>query len=69
LAIAGNAIAPNFTGAAMKLVNRILPPPTTPDGDQLRTGWQSRHRPANVFTRHLDQATARNNERQPPNSR
>jgi NAD(P)-dependent dehydrogenase (short-subunit alcohol dehydrogenase family) len=69
LAIAGNAIAPSLTGSAMKLVNRFLPSATTEDGDELRTGWQSRQRRANVFTRHLDQATARNNERQPPNSR
>ena len=69
LAIAGNAIAPNFTGSAMKLANRVLPPPTTAAGDELRTGWQSRHRPANTFTRHLDQATARNNEGQPPQSK
>ena len=69
LAIAGNAIAPNLTGSTMKLANRFLPPPTTKDGDELRTGWQSRQRRANVFTRHLDQATARYNERQPPNPR
>jgi len=69
LAIVGNAIAPNLTGSAMKLANRFLPSATTKDGDELRTGWQSRRRPANVFTRHLDQATARNNECQPPNSR
>ena len=69
LAIAGNAIAPNLTGSTMKLANRFLPSPTTADGDELRTGWQSRRRPANVFTRHLDQATARNNERPSPNSR
>ena len=69
LAITGNAIAPNLTGSTMKFVNRFLPSPTTAHGDELRTGWQSRQRPANVFTRHLDQATVRNNERQPPNSK
>ena len=69
LAIATNAIAPNLTGSAMKLANRFLPPPTTANGDELRTGWQSRRRPSNVFTRHLDQATARNNESPSPDPR
>jgi len=69
LVIAGNATAPNFTGYTMKLVNRFLPPPTTEDGDELRSGWQSRHQPANVFTHHLDRAMARNNEGQTPHSR
>jgi short-subunit dehydrogenase len=69
LAIVGNAIAPNLSGSAMKLANRFLPSPTTAEGDELWTGWQSRQRPANVFTRHLDQATARNNECQPLDSR
>jgi len=69
LAIASNVIAPNLTGSAMKLANRFLPSPATAEGDELRTGWQSRQRSANIFTRHLDQATARNNERQPPNFR
>ena len=53
----------------MKLANCFLPSPATAEGDELRTGWQSRQRSANIFTRHLDQATARNNERQPPNFR
>ncbi len=61
-AIAGNAIAPNLTGYAMKLANNFLPSSTDESGDRLQTGWESRGEEWRAFTGHLDAATARNNE-------
>jgi NAD(P)-dependent dehydrogenase (short-subunit alcohol dehydrogenase family) len=38
-AILGNALFPNITGSMMKVINAVLlPPPTGPDGDALRSG-------------------------------
>ena len=64
VAIAANAIAPNITGYAMKIVNQFLPRPAPENGHKLQTGWESRGNEPNFFTRHLDQATMRNNEDQ-----
>ena len=63
---AGNAIAPNLTGQAIKLANDFLPAPSGPDGDRLQSGWQSRGEKWRGFTRHLDAASVRNNEQQRP---
>jgi NAD(P)-dependent dehydrogenase (short-subunit alcohol dehydrogenase family) len=68
-AIAANAIAPNLTGYAIKTVNQFLPRPTQDGGDELRTGWESRGRMPGLFTRHLANATRRNNEDQAPRSK
>ncbi|PZR72659.1 MAG: ketoacyl reductase, partial [Chthoniobacterales bacterium] len=62
LAIAGNAIAPNLTGHAMKVADELLPTSTDDSGDRLQTGWESRSREPRRFTRHLEAATKRNNE-------
>ncbi|MEN3368038.1 MAG: hypothetical protein V7609_181 [Verrucomicrobiota bacterium] len=62
--IVGNALFPNLTGSAMKLANSILPPPGDPEGDVLKSGWESRSK-ASVptwLTHFADRATARNNE-------
>ena len=60
----GNALFPNFTGSAMKLANSFLPPPGDPDGDTLRSGWESRAETSlpRWLLRFADRATARNNE-------
>jgi hypothetical protein len=42
IGVAGNALFPNLTAYAMKLVNRLLPRPTNSSGNQLRSGWESR---------------------------
>ncbi len=62
-AIIGNAIFPNLFGRAMKLVNRFLPGPVGLEGNELRSGWQSRSERAPDWLTHLaDRATEHNNE-------
>jgi NAD(P)-dependent dehydrogenase (short-subunit alcohol dehydrogenase family) len=61
-AIAGNAVAPNLTGYAMQFTNNFLPSPTGGSGDRLRTGAESRGKEWRGITRHLEAASARNNE-------
>jgi NAD(P)-dependent dehydrogenase (short-subunit alcohol dehydrogenase family) len=40
-AILGNALFPNITGSAMKVINAVLlPPPAGPDGDTSRSGLE-----------------------------
>lgn len=64
LGIAGNALFPNLTGAAMKLVNRLLPRPIDARGDQLLSGWQSREleSPGGWLRWFTGRAARRNNE-------
>jgi NAD(P)-dependent dehydrogenase (short-subunit alcohol dehydrogenase family) len=39
--ILGNALFPNIAGSVMKLINTVLlPPPSGPDGDEARSGWE-----------------------------
>ncbi len=63
-AIAGNALFPNLTGSAMKLASRFLPQGVGPEGDVLRSGWESRARTRTPkwLTHLADRATERNNE-------
>jgi NAD(P)-dependent dehydrogenase (short-subunit alcohol dehydrogenase family) len=62
--IIGNALFPNITGSAMKLANSILPPPGDPEGDSLRSGWESRSETSMLrwLARFTDRTTAQNNE-------
>jgi NAD(P)-dependent dehydrogenase (short-subunit alcohol dehydrogenase family) len=62
--VIGNALFPNLTGNAMKIANSVLPAPGDPDGDTLRSGWESRAETSmpRWVTRFTDRATARNNE-------
>lgn len=62
-AIAGNAIASNLTGYTMQLANTLLPAPTDQTGDRPQSGAESRSKELRSFTRHLEAASARNNER------
>lgn len=64
-AIMGNAVFPNTTGRALKLVNRFLPRATDASGNELRTGSESRSRKLSPkWLTHLsDRAIERNNER------
>lgn len=62
LATIGAALFPNLTGAAMKIVNKLLPSPAGPAGDELRTGWQSRSKSPGWLTHSADLAITRNNE-------
>ncbi|MDQ6809549.1 MAG: SDR family NAD(P)-dependent oxidoreductase [Verrucomicrobiota bacterium] len=66
-AVIGDALFPNVTGRAMRLVNRFLPAPTDSSGDELRAGWDSRGdaRPPRWITAMGDKATAQNNEARP----
>jgi NAD(P)-dependent dehydrogenase (short-subunit alcohol dehydrogenase family) len=61
-AVAGNAVFPNLTGYAMRLVNRLLPTATAAEGNQSYAGAQVRHLIPDWLTRLADEATARNNE-------
>jgi NAD(P)-dependent dehydrogenase (short-subunit alcohol dehydrogenase family) len=61
-AILGNAVFPNFTGYAMRLVSRFLPRPVGAEGNQLRAGSEVRRLIPDWLTRWADKATARNNE-------
>jgi NAD(P)-dependent dehydrogenase (short-subunit alcohol dehydrogenase family) len=62
LQIIANALFPNLTGYAMKIVNRFLPGPGNDEGNQLRAGSQLRRRTPEWLTRLADKATVRNNE-------
>lgn len=57
-----SALFPELTAGAMALVNRLLPGPTGPQGNVVRSGWESRPRwlPA-LLTRLSDRAAAQNN--------
>src|SRR5436853_1030156 len=68
-AILGNALFPNLTGYAMKLVNRLLPGAGDEGGNQLRAGSQLRRLNPTWLTRLADRATIRNNEERPEVSR
>lgn len=61
-AIVGNALCPNLTGYAMKIVNRFLPGATRPGGDTSRAGMQLRRLTPEWMTRLADRATKQNNE-------
>src|SRR5438270_5953307 len=61
-AILGNALFPNFTGYAMKIVNRLLPGAAGDEGNQSRAGSETRRLLPGWLTRLTDRATARNNE-------
>jgi NAD(P)-dependent dehydrogenase (short-subunit alcohol dehydrogenase family) len=61
-AILGNALFPNLTGYAMRLVNQFLPKPSGAEGNQLRGGSEVRRLIPDWLTRSVDKATARNNE-------
>jgi NAD(P)-dependent dehydrogenase (short-subunit alcohol dehydrogenase family) len=63
IGIAGNALFPNLTGYAMKLVNRLLPGSTNSSGNQLRSGRESRGaRRDDWLARFTDRVAQRNNE-------
>jgi NAD(P)-dependent dehydrogenase (short-subunit alcohol dehydrogenase family) len=61
-AILGNALFPNFTGHAMKVVNRLLPGAANDEGKESRAGSETRRLVPAWLTRLVDRATARNNE-------
>jgi NAD(P)-dependent dehydrogenase (short-subunit alcohol dehydrogenase family) len=61
-AIAGNALFPNFTGYAMKIVNRFLPDVTDESGEQSRAGSELPRLTPEWMTRLADRATRENNE-------
>jgi NAD(P)-dependent dehydrogenase (short-subunit alcohol dehydrogenase family) len=62
-AILGNALFPNLTGYAMKIVNRFLPKAADKnEGDESRAGSETRRLVPPWMTRLADRATARNNE-------
>jgi NAD(P)-dependent dehydrogenase (short-subunit alcohol dehydrogenase family) len=61
-AILGNALCPNLTGYAMKIVNRFLPGTGDKEGNQSLAGLQLRRLTPEWLTRLADKATARNNE-------
>ena len=65
IGIVGNALFPNLTGYAMKLINRLLPrPANSASGNQLRSGLESRgSRPNGSWLgRFTDRMAERNNE-------
>ena len=62
-AIVANALFPNLTGYAMKIVNRFLPDAGDEMGSQSRAGSQMRRVTPQWMTRLADRATTENNER------
>ena len=70
-AIIGNAVFPNLTGRALRLVNRLLPGATDSSGNELRTGGESRSSKLSPkwLTYLADRAIDRNNERRSNGSR
>jgi NAD(P)-dependent dehydrogenase (short-subunit alcohol dehydrogenase family) len=61
-AIAGNALFPNLTGYAMKIVNRFLPDAGGEKGDHSRAGSEVSRLTPEWMTRLADRATKANNE-------
>jgi NAD(P)-dependent dehydrogenase (short-subunit alcohol dehydrogenase family) len=61
-AIFGNALFPNLTGYAMRLVNQCLPKPGAAEGNQSRAGFEVRRLIPDWLTHSANKATARNNE-------
>jgi NAD(P)-dependent dehydrogenase (short-subunit alcohol dehydrogenase family) len=61
-AIAGNALFPNLTGYAMKIVNRFLPDKANENGEQSRPGSELSRLTPEWMTRLADRATKQNNE-------
>jgi NAD(P)-dependent dehydrogenase (short-subunit alcohol dehydrogenase family) len=61
-AIAGNALLPNLTGYAMKIVNRFLPDAGDKQGNQSRRGSDLPRLTPEWMTRLADRATRKNNE-------
>jgi NAD(P)-dependent dehydrogenase (short-subunit alcohol dehydrogenase family) len=62
-AIVGNALFPNLTGYAMKIVNRLLPGVSDDNGEQSRAGSELPRGQAPLWmTRRADRATKENNE-------
>src|SRR5436305_3851366 len=61
-AIAGNALFPNLTGYAMKIVNRFLPDAADASGEQSRAGSELPRLTPEWMTRLADRATKENNE-------
>jgi NAD(P)-dependent dehydrogenase (short-subunit alcohol dehydrogenase family) len=61
-AIVANALFPNLTGHAMKLVNRFLPEATGENGSESRAGSELPRRMPEWMTRLADRATKLNNE-------
>src|SRR5881227_682834 len=61
-AILGNALFPNLTGYAMRLVNQFLPKPSAAEGNQSRGGSEMRRLIPGWLTHSADKASVRNNE-------
>jgi hypothetical protein len=61
-AIAGNALFPNLTGYAMKIVNRFLPDISDESGAQSRPGSELPRQTPEWMTRMADRAARDNNE-------
>ncbi|MGB9475378.1 MAG: SDR family oxidoreductase [Candidatus Udaeobacter sp.] len=61
-AILGNALFPNLTGYAIRLVNRFLPKPGGAEGNPSRGGSEARRLIPDWVTRSADNAAVRNNE-------
>jgi NAD(P)-dependent dehydrogenase (short-subunit alcohol dehydrogenase family) len=62
LQVVANALFPNLTGYAMKMVNRFLPRGGNEEGNQSRAGSQLRRLTPGWMTRLADRATKENNE-------
>ena len=61
-AVAGNALFPNLTGYAMKIVNRFLPDVSDARGEESRAGSELPRRTPDWVTHLADRATKKNNE-------
>jgi NAD(P)-dependent dehydrogenase (short-subunit alcohol dehydrogenase family) len=58
-----NHVFPNLTGQVMALISRVLPGPTSPEGNRKQSGWESRSAVVpSPLTVLADQATVENNE-------
>src|SRR5216110_3258616 len=62
LQVLANALFPNLTGYAMRLMNRFLPESAGAEGNQSLAGSEVRRLIPDWLTRSADKATARNNE-------
>jgi len=62
LQVVANALFPNLTGYAMRIINRFLPSAGNEEASQSRSGSQLRRLTPTWLTRLADRATKKNNE-------
>lgn len=62
LAQVAAALLPNLMAEVLGIANRLMPPPTGPEGDKAQSGWDSQKSGPSAFTPQANKAITANNE-------